>query len=107
MGLAAELLADGFVTSGDPLLVSQPELSAKFTFAWNGSEMPMLQAQSVGYAKGQARALTLLTILSILIQDEIDAAKLNQVQPHIFILFLLFSNGLLHFQWNSSFPMVS
>jgi hypothetical protein len=57
--LAEEILNCGFVTSGDTLRVTQPKILP---------EQPV-PIQSIGYSKGQARALTLVAILSILIQD--------------------------------------
>ena len=63
--LVDEILADGFVTSSEPLEVVQDErldaVGGPLTPPWAGALKPF----SLGYSKGQARATTLLGILCV------------------------------------------
>jgi len=76
--LAEQILHDGFVSSGDPLFVSCPaELLAevsqdKLKAPWMTNVGNPLHPFSIGYVKGQARILTLLTILTIGLDDKVD-----------------------------------
>ncbi len=63
--LVDEILTDGFVTGSEPLEVVQDDrldaVGAPLTSPWVGGLKPF----SLGYSKGQARATTLLGILSV------------------------------------------
>ena len=64
--LSAQILQDGFVTAGDPLLVVQsrgPANSTKVAQLWSGDTGQPLGTFSVGYLKGMARATTALALL--------------------------------------------
>jgi hypothetical protein len=59
--LVEQILVDGFVTNGEPLLVSQPEV-----LQGEGSKVGKITCFSLGYVKGQARAVALLLVLSVI-----------------------------------------
>jgi hypothetical protein len=63
--LVDEILTDGFITGGEPLELVQDDrldaVGAPLTSPWPGQLKPF----SLGYSKGQARATTLLGILSV------------------------------------------
>ncbi|CAK9096491.1 unnamed protein product [Durusdinium trenchii] len=61
-------LKDGFISSGEVLLVSQPQALAasSLTAPWTGDLKPC----SVGYIKGRARMTALLAILHVIYSDE-------------------------------------
>ena len=65
--LVDEILTDGFVTSSEPLEVVQDDrldaVGASLTSPW--STVGTLKPFTLGYSKGQARATTLLGILSV------------------------------------------
>ena len=75
--LAAEILRDGFSTSGEPLLLKQCDgEDVKATCISSTSGEPLLlehcnplPAHSMGYIKGQSRGLTLLALLHVVFQD--------------------------------------
>lgn len=75
MSIAEEIVTDGFITSNIPLRITQLDDGLDPHFASNYD----LKAQSIGYSKGQARTLTLLAILSILIQDGVGPAEFAKV----------------------------
>lgn len=64
-----EILKDGFVTSGDPLIVQQPveymNGELKLDVLWKPDEqgVSVLHTQSLGYIKGMARVSTILALL--------------------------------------------
>lgn len=61
-------LKDGFISSGEVLLVSQPQALAasSLTAPWTGDLKPC----SVGYIKGRARMTALLAILHVIYSDK-------------------------------------
>ena len=81
--LAAEILRDGFSTSGEPLLLKQCDWEdVKATCISSTSGEPLLQvanlaydmcgplpSHSMGYIKGQSCGLTLLALLHVVFQD--------------------------------------
>lgn len=79
--LAAEILQDGFVTSGDPLLVVRnPELEHHMRnmdapWALGPGQQGVLLPFTLGYMKGKARMFTLLTILSLAVDDHVELEK--------------------------------
>eukprot|EP00959_Pyramimonas_sp_CCMP1952_P455239 9471258-Pyramimonas_sp.AAC.1 len=81
MELVDQYLTDGFRTIGDPIKVSRDCLSNDFIGSFEpswptpGVEFP-LKVQSVMYVKGQARVLTALALVSLLIEDGVQAEKL-------------------------------
>ena len=83
--LAEEIMLDGFVTSGEPVLVTLPEqlhnsaLAPPWVSDTPGSQV--LMAQSVGYAKGQARMGTLLAMLGLCFEDAVQGASLFLWHP--------------------------
>lgn len=83
--LAEEIMLDGFVTSGEPLLVTLPEQLRNSALAppWRPDDprSQVLMAQSVGYAKGQARMGTLLAMLGLCFEDSVQATSLFQWHP--------------------------
>lgn len=83
--LAEEIMLDGFVTFGEPVLVTLPEQLHDSALAppW-GSEAPagsVLMAQRVGYAKGQARMGTLLAMLGLCFEDSVEGKSLFLWHP--------------------------
>ena len=79
MKIMEQILLEGFVTSGEPLLVSQPPelLSVGPEAPW-GSGLPTM---SLGYIKGQARATTMLCILHYFYTQQID---LKNTHPKLY-----------------------
>ena len=82
MDLVDQYLTDGFRTIGDPIKVSRDCLTNDFvgsfnpTWATPGAPPDPLKAQSVMYVKGQARVLTALALVSLLIEDGVKPEKL-------------------------------
>jgi hypothetical protein len=76
--LCEHIMKDGFVTSGEPLLVSQPEdLQVPVE---PPQEAPMGHGpHSLGYIKGQARSTTLLTVLHYCYSKNVDLKKIHPV----------------------------
>ncbi|CAK0907391.1 unnamed protein product, partial [Prorocentrum cordatum] len=64
--LVGEIFQDGFVTASDPLLVTQPAELASL------SEDDDARGFYLGYAKGQARAVAILSILLYFMKNEYD-----------------------------------
>ncbi len=82
MDLAAEILNDGFVTAGDEVKTSTQCVLPSVPSPWLTSGQTADQhvpAQSVGYTKGQARVLTLLAMIGLCMEDNIDSAFLKKV----------------------------
>lgn len=94
MQLTMKILQDGFVTAGDTLKISQPDGLPRLSAPWqyrvtdtmaDGAQESkwapdnQLGSQAVGYIKGQARALTLLTILSVCLEDHLTGQDIKQV----------------------------
>ena len=81
MELVDQYLTDGFRTIGDPIKVNRDCLTNDFVSSFKpnwptpGFDHP-LNAQSVMYVKGQARVLTALALVSLLIEDGVEPAKL-------------------------------
>ena len=84
--LVDEIFKDGFVTSGDPLLVQQPpELKPTaenpngigFEKLWDGDQNGTLPPHSLGYVKGMARSCTILTILHLAHSHSHDLGNLH------------------------------
>lgn len=79
-----EILQDGFVTSGDPLLVVRNhELEYRMRnmdapWAAGPGQLDSLLPFALGYMKGKARMFTLLTILSLVVDDQVDLEKAGQ-----------------------------
>jgi hypothetical protein len=96
--LLDEYLANGFTTSGDNLLVTQLVDLASLPAAWctsvtvevdgqpvtNVQPEGQLGSQSIGYSKGQARMLTLLATVSILLQDGVTKETFEMVHPRLY-----------------------
>ena len=81
--LADEILLDGFVTSGEPLLITQPD---ELKDLYNTQHIPANDptrhsVHSLGYMKGQARAVTLLCILHYCYNLKID---ISMAHPKLF-----------------------
>ena len=76
-----EIMQDGFVTSGDPLLVVRShELELRVRnmdapWASGPGQLDILLPFGMGYMKGKARMFTLLTILSLVVDDQVDLEK--------------------------------
>ena len=70
--LCENYLKDGFITAGEPLLVSQPE---ELQLQCGAGHAP----HSVGYIKGQARSLTLLALLRYCYSKNIDLKEVHPV----------------------------
>jgi hypothetical protein len=84
--LTDEMTRDGFITSGDPLLVLQPsglKEAMPSGAAWpDGFGGPLgLTPASVGYLKGMARSTNLLTILYLVMKKGIS---LRDVHPRFY-----------------------
>ena len=79
--LVDQYLTDGFRTLGDPIKVSRDCMTNDFIgsfepkWATPGADHP-INAQSVMYVKGQARVLTALALVSLLIEDGVSPEKL-------------------------------
>ncbi len=83
--LAAELVKDGFVSSGEPVLIHLDKTSEVVTSSgvkppWVGTLRPL----SVGYLKGQARALTLLCAVAYYL-DNWEDSEIKDGQQDFFI----------------------
>ena len=82
MQLVDEMLADGFITAGDPLQVTLPEHITPVDAWWCSEESlagKQMRPQSVGYSKGQARMVSALAMMSLCVEDGIDGVQLKQV----------------------------
>jgi hypothetical protein len=82
--LAEQILIDGFLTGGDPLLVVQPAMDGGgLVQLWQpedfGSEP--LRTASLGYVKGMARASSLLMLLHYCFKNSVD---LQTVHPQLY-----------------------
>ncbi|CAK9040562.1 unnamed protein product [Durusdinium trenchii] len=69
--LMDEIMVDGFVTQGDPLLLTQPadllaEVEEGLMGPWARAGHSSLRPMTVGYYKGRTRVTVLLAILSLL-----------------------------------------
>ena len=73
--LVGEILQDGFITASEPLLVTQP---AELAYLREGEDA---RAFYLGYAKGQARAVTILCILLYCMKNEYD---IKAVHPKLY-----------------------
>ena len=75
--IAREIMQDGFLISGECLLIKMPmdtgaELLDEMP-EWDGlMEGPSVRPGSLCYIKGSARMVTLLTVLSIIMEDGMD-----------------------------------
>lgn len=82
--LTEQIFMDGFLTSGDPLLVVQPAMDGGLVQLWQpeafGSEP--LRSASLGYVKGMARASSLLMILHYCFKNSVD---LHTVHPKLYM----------------------
>ena len=80
--LTEQILMDGFLTSGDPLLVVQPAMDGGLVQLWQpevaGNEP--LRSASLGYVKGMAVASSLLMLLHYCFQNSVD---LQTVHPQL------------------------
>ena len=76
--LMEEILADGFVSASEPLLVVQDARidgdSEDVASPW-GNTAGAMRPFTLGYAKGQARATTLLAILSVCRDKSVSLAE--------------------------------
>ena len=70
--LADEILRDGFVTSGEPILVTQPASLRNGSIRCPWKHVGDMIPQCLGYLKGQARMTTVLAIVSMCMDKEID-----------------------------------
>jgi len=70
--LLEQILCDGFVTSGEPLMICQPasfqssiftDIESQLSQTWSGPT-PLLKVHSLGFIKGQARMQVLYSILA-------------------------------------------
>jgi hypothetical protein len=81
--LTEQILMDGFLTSGDPLLVVQPTMDCGLVQLWPpevvGSEP--LRTASLGYVKGMARTSSLLMLLHYCFKNSVD---LKTVHPQLY-----------------------
>ena len=88
MKLTDEIITDDFVAGDDALKVRQPSNLKELPAAWctiatnkdcEQMVVPANQigAQSVGYGKAQARTLTLLAMLSIILEDGVTGVELQ------------------------------
>ncbi|CAK0825428.1 unnamed protein product [Prorocentrum cordatum] len=77
MQLCEHIMMDGFVTNGEPLLITQPQELLKVgpPAPWAGG----LTTMSLGYVKGQARVTTLLSILFLYFKKNFDVSKEHPV----------------------------
>lgn len=84
--LMDEMLMDGFVTSGDPLVIQQPpeymagvedEAGLVCSTPWSETTvgMPFLHATSLGYVKGMARSCTVLCMVHVAWKKNYDLAS--------------------------------
>ena len=75
--LADEILTDGFVTKGDPLLVTCKQYLKgsidNVTAPWPAQDQgkPTMPAFSMGFVKGMARICTLHTLVTLILDDDI------------------------------------
>ena len=79
--LTEQIVLDGFITSGDPLLInpiSEAQQSDINTPVMNCGGRAAIPAFSVGYVKGSARATTLLCLLSLFVEDKVDLATVRR-----------------------------
>ena len=80
--LADQILTEGFITSGDPLLLLLPDSENLHgctpTWTCPGSSTPV-EAQSIGYHKAQSRMLSLLSILSVCYEDKVRPDMIKEV----------------------------
>ena len=74
--IAEEILTDGFLTSGEPLLVMKKateDLNGDVAAPWSGcGGVGPLQPFSLSFVKGRARAATAFAILSLVVDEDID-----------------------------------
>ena len=75
--LCEQIMADGFITSGDEFLVAPlqgvglPSIKSAFTSPGGASVVPF----SIGYVKGSARMTTVLAIVAMCIDDGISVKE--------------------------------
>ena len=80
--LTAQILQDGFVTAGEPLLVVQSRDPANFAKAvqlWSGDGGQPLGTFSLGYLKGMARATAALALLHRIFVLKVDLKSVHPV----------------------------
>ena len=77
--LADEILTDGFVTVGDPLLVTRKECppTDKGTGHWPSQDQgqPTAPAFAMGFVKGSARICTLHALVTVLLDEELSMSE--------------------------------
>ena len=86
LGLMAMYLKDGFITSGDVILMAQPlavEKAAGLPSLW-GSEESALKPFSLGYLKGRARLTSLFALLLSVFEEEVSLDDLKSFCPKLF-----------------------
>lgn len=81
--LMEEILADGFISASEPLLVVQDARidgdSQDVASPWGNTVSASMRPFTLGYAKGQARATTLLAILSVCRDKSVRLAEARLV----------------------------
>jgi hypothetical protein len=79
LALIDEYLVDGFVTSTEALLVQQLRQPQALAAPWKQpGQMLDLTPFSLGYIKGQARACTLLALLSLVIEADLNLSDVGK-----------------------------
>ncbi len=81
MELTHEIVTDGFITMGDPLLVLQPEEGVSAPYGTIDGTTDGLGLFSLGYVKGHARVTTITAMLLLIHADDID---LKTKHPKLF-----------------------
>jgi hypothetical protein len=81
--LLSEFLQDGFLTNGDPVYVVQNDELTRAALEFNpgalwGDGGDTVAPFSVGYMKGKARSLTILTVMSMVTDDGVDLGQACQ-----------------------------
>ena len=85
MLLTEEILKDGFLAAGDPLLIREtqcpPEWVTKASMPWHDPTAPgvLIQPFSVAYTRGSARICTLLALWSLCISEHLNVEQAVQL----------------------------
>jgi hypothetical protein len=84
LALVAEYLTDGFLSSGEPLLLSVPPTPMPNSFSDKWVTDGTFLVQGIGYVKGQARMLVLLAMMGLLIEDSVSGDTVKQVHETLY-----------------------
>ena len=84
LALVDEYLTDGFLSGGEPLLLSVPlaPMPDSFNDTWVTDDTCLVQG--IGYVKAQARMLVLLAMIGLRIEDYVSGNALKQVHETLY-----------------------